>query len=157
MQNWSKLLKILPPYWVIIDVTAGLVLHAVWIWRGGPRLALPAFGLVTLVAGFGLMIWAWKLFHIRGTAVCPFDSSTQFVQEGPYRFTRNPMYLGMTLILLGIAFFAGTPPVFLAPLAFFLTIHFTFIPHEEKKMEETFGEEYRNYKRRVRRWLFIKR
>ena len=153
MQNWSKLLKILPPYWVIIDVTAGLALHAVWIWKGGPRLALPAPGLVTVVLGFGLMIWAWKLFHHRGTAVCPFEASTHFVREGPYRFTRNPMYLGMTLILLGIALVSGTPPVFLAPLAFFFTVHLAFIPYEEKKMEETFGEAYRDYKRRVRRWL----
>lgn len=149
----NKPLKIVPPEWAGIFLAAGLVLHYFWLKGGGGRLGVPLLAFLSLAVGFGMMIWAWKLFHVKGTAVHPFDESTHFVVEGPYLFTRNPMYLGMTLILLGIAFFAGTPPVFLPPLAFFLTMNFLFIPYEEKKMEATFGRAYLDYKSRVRRWL----
>lgn len=145
-------LDIVPPKWAGVYLVLGLGLHFIWLQKGGARFALPGLGAGILALGFAVMFWAWKLFHLRGTAVCPFEASTQLIREGPYRFSRNPMYLGMTGILLGIAFAAGTPPVFLMPLAFFLTIRKFFIPYEEKKMEETFGEEYLHYKRRVKRW-----
>ena len=149
------LLKIIPPKWAAIDLAVGMALHFFWLAAGGERLVLYPLGAATLGFGFGIMFWAWKLFHLKETPVHPFEESTRLVEEGPYRFTRNPMYLGMTLILLGIAFFAGTPPAFLAPLLFFLTLNTAFIPFEEKKMEVRFGEAYRTYKRRVRRWLFV--
>lgn len=146
-------IDIVPPKWAIIDLALGLLLHGIWLFLGGASWPLIGPGSAILLGGFGIMFWAWKLFHLRGTAVCPFETSARFILEGPYRFTRNPMYLGMTLILTGIAMVAGTPPAFLAPLAFFLTIQLVFIPYEEKKMEETFGGAYHEYKRRVRRWF----
>jgi len=147
------LLKIIPPKWAAIDLAIGLALYFFWLKAGGMRYALPGFGILSLVLGFGVMVWAWQLFHLKGTSVHPFEQTTHFIQEGPYRFTRNPMYLGMTLILLGIAFFAGTPPAFFTPLAFFLTVSAAYVPFEEKKMEARFGEAYLAYKRRVRRWF----
>lgn len=149
----SLFLKIIPPKWAAIDLVLGMTLHFVWLKAGGGRLALPRFGILSLTLGFAVMVWAWRLFHLKETAVHPFEESTYFVQEGPYRFTRNPMYLGMTLILLGIALFAGTPPAFFTPLAFFLTMNAAFVPFEEKKMAARFGEAYLAYKRRVRRWF----
>ena len=121
--------------------------------RGSTIFGPLAGGALSLAVGFTIMIWAWKLFRMKGTAVHPFEESTHLVTHGPYRFTRNPMYSGITFILLGIAFFAGTPPAFLAPLLFLITIHRIFIPYEEKKMETRFGKEYLDFKRRVRRWL----
>ena len=137
----------------MLYLAAGLLLHFFWLVNGGARHAVPWFGGPSLALGFGMMIWARSLFHKAGTAVHPFEESKLLVQVGPYRRTRNPMYLGMTLILLGISFFAGSPPVFLTPLAFFLTLGRIFVPYEEKKMEAAFGETYRGYKRRVRRWI----
>lgn len=148
-----SLTQIIPPKWAAIYLAGGLVGHGIWLWKGGPGFPMPGLGGLILLVGFGVMFWAWKLFHIRGNPVCPFEETTHFIQNGPYRFTRNPMYLGMTMILTGIAFFAGTPPAFLAPVAFFLTVHTAFIPYEEKKMEAAFGKAYLDYKRRVRRWL----
>ena len=149
----TVLLKIVPPKWAAIDLGSGMVLHFFWLKGGGGRLALPGVGIASLALGFWVMTQAWKLFHQRGTAVHPFEESTRLVQEGPYRFTRNPMYLGIDLILLGISFFTGTPPAFLPPIAFFLTVNTAFVPYEEEKMETRFGEAYLLYKRRVRRWL----
>ena len=131
----------------------GLALHFVWLWQGGSRVAIPAAAAFSMALGFLIMVWAWKIFRQIGTAVHPFEESTHFVEEGPYRFTRNPMYIGITLILLGIAFIAGTPPAFLTPLAFFLTVNGAYVPFEEEKMEARFGEPYRNYRQRIRRWL----
>lgn len=142
-----------PPFIALFYLALALALHFMWLQRGGASFGNFLWGGLILATGFGVMTWAWRLFRVKGTSVCPFEESTHFVQEGPYRFTRNPMYLGMTLILLGVSFSAGTPPVFLAPLAFFLTIHLLFIPYEEAKMERTFGEKYLDFKRRVRRWI----
>jgi len=145
--------KILPPFWALIYLALGMTLHSLWLWGGGIRTPIPSLGILSLAAGFSIIVWAWKIFHAVGTAVHPLEETTRFVQEGPYRFTRNPMYLGITLILLGIAVFAGTPPALTAPLGFFITINLTFIPYEEKKMKAKFGEAYLAYKARVRRWI----
>ena len=131
----------------------GLALHYFWLKKGGGQWPIPWLGGIVSAFGFGMMFWAWKLFHIQGTAVHPFEESSHFIQGGPYRLTRNPMYLGMTLILLGIALVAGTPPAFVAPAGFFVTIHLLFIPYEEEKMEKKFGAAYCDFKRRVRRWI----
>ena len=145
--------KIVPPYWAGIYLTAALLAHFFWLKSGGGRVAIPVPGVATLLMGFGIMIWAWKIFHAKGTPVHPFEEPTQLVTTGPYQFTRNPMYLGMTLILSGIAFFAGTPPAFVAPAGFFLTVNFLFVPYEEKKMTRIFGRTYLEYRARVRRWI----
>ncbi len=99
------------------------------------------------------MIWAVQLFKKKETSHDPAETPTTLVTSGPYRFTRNPMYLGMTSILLGIAIFIGTISLFLAPLAFCITINATFIPKEEKILENIFGSEYLDYKNKVRRWV----
>lgn len=99
------------------------------------------------------MIWAVQLFKKKETTHDPTETPTALVTTGPYLFTRNPMYLGMTSILLGIALFIGTIPLFLAPIAFVITINATFIPREEKILENFFGREYLEFKNKVRRWL----
>jgi len=112
-----------------------------------------ALGAVIVAAGLALVIWAVRLFRRAGTTHLPWGTPTALVADGPYRFTRNPMYLGMLLVLLGIAFFLGTLPMFLAPLAFYLTIDATAIPREEAMLTRSLGEAYVAYTRRVRRWL----
>ena len=148
-----KMTRILPPFWALIYLAVGILSHFFWLWSRNSGFPLPLFGALSLALGFTVMTSAWLLFHKKGTSVCPTEPSTHFVTEGPYRFTRNPMYLGMTLILLGIAFFLATPPTFFMPLAFFFTMNATFVPYKERKMEGTFGEAYRQYKRHVRRWI----
>lgn len=75
------------------------------------------------------------------------------VTNGPYRFTRNPMYLGFTLLYLGAAFWVNTAwPVILLPLVL-AVMHYGVIVREEAYLERVFAEEYRTYRQRVRRWL----
>ncbi|MEE8233425.1 MAG: isoprenylcysteine carboxylmethyltransferase family protein, partial [Gammaproteobacteria bacterium] len=92
-------------------------------------------------------------FKKSGTAIRPFETSTVLVKGGPYRFTRNPMYLGMVLILIGMAIYLGSlTPWFVIPV-FFLIIQEWFIKYEEPFLENTFGKEYQDYKTKVRRWI----
>ena len=105
------------------------------------------------LCGFALTISGALYFKISGTAIRPFETSTVLVKDGPYRFTRNPMYLGMVLILIGTAIHLGSlTPWFVIPVFFFI-IQEGFIKHEESFLENIFGKEYQGYKTKVRRWI----
>ncbi len=110
-------------------------------------------GVPAILVSVGLSVWAERFFKRAGTTVKPFEPSSNLVAEGPYRFSRHPMYLGMTMTLAGLAVLLGS----LSPLAvvagFTLLIDRRFIVAEERMMEETFGGAYREYRKRVRRWL----
>jgi protein-S-isoprenylcysteine O-methyltransferase Ste14 len=149
-----KLMKIVPPLWIVILLVLGLCIH--WLFPTRDILdwhSIPA-GIILFVPGLFIVLSAGSLFRRRGTEILPHSPTNKLLLvEGPYRFTRNPMYLGMTLVLLGIAFFVGTLPMFLVPVVFFCLINFVFIPFEEAKMLRQFGDRFADYKRRVRRWI----
>lgn len=75
------------------------------------------------------------------------------IAEGTYKFTRNPMYLGVTMALLGSSIYFGNFLSFLSPLIFFTAMNFIYIPFEEQLMEKVFGKNYAEYKEKVRRWI----
>jgi protein-S-isoprenylcysteine O-methyltransferase Ste14 len=116
----------------------------VWPWR---LLALGPLGL-----GVGLTFWSHHYFEKTGTTVRPFETSTHLIDEGPYRFSRHPMYLGMLLVPAGIAVALGSLSPFPVLVPYWLATEW-FIAVEERMLEERFGERYRAYRRRVRRWL----
>jgi protein-S-isoprenylcysteine O-methyltransferase Ste14 len=93
------------------------------------------------------------LFLRAGTPLEPWQTPTALVATGPYRFTRNPMYLGLTLCLIGFALWLGTvTPAMLLPV-FVALLTLGFVRPEERRLEQRFGESYRAYKARVRRWI----
>ena len=110
-------------------------------------------GLVPIVLGVGLAVWAERLFSWAGTGVRPFTPSTALVTAGPYRFTRNPMYLGMLLVLAGGWLMIGSLGAALVIPVFFWWIRSRFVLPEEAHMERHFGEGYLAFKTAVRRWL----
>lgn len=83
----------------------------------------------------------------------PFEESSALVTHGVFRISRNPMYLGMTLMLLGIALFLGSVTPFLVVIALPVIFDRVFISPEERMLEETFGDQFREYRKRVRRWI----
>ena len=110
-------------------------------------------GLVFMLGGILLVLWAVRRFGQAGTTIKPFQQSTALVGGGPYRLTRNPMYVGMVGVLVGIGVLLGSlSPVIIIPL-FVALIDLRFIRSEEAALERTFGAEYVDYKARVRRWL----
>lgn len=110
-------------------------------------------GVIIAMIGYLLSRKANALLIQNRTSLLPFGTPTTFILTGPFKYSRNPIYLGMVLILLGLACFLGSLPPFIFPLFFAIVIHFYIIPDEEKLLEDIFGEEYLNYKAKVRRWL----
>jgi protein-S-isoprenylcysteine O-methyltransferase Ste14 len=110
-------------------------------------------GIVLIGLALGLILWAALLFRRAGTNIRPYLPSTALVLSGPYKFTRNPMYLGMAGILLGAAVFMGSITPFVVIPGFMALITERFILGEEAKLEAAFGRDYLDYKARVRRWL----
>lgn len=92
-------------------------------------------------------------FRRRKTTVIPFRESTVLITDGLYRFSRNPIYLSMIVLLSGEAIALGSLFPWLAPTAFAAAVSRLFIQREEAMLTETFGDQYRDYCRRVRRWL----
>jgi protein-S-isoprenylcysteine O-methyltransferase Ste14 len=116
-----------------------------------PSLLIP--GLVFAALGFGIMIRAWWLFRQHDTAICPIAESTSFITCDIYATTRNPMYLGMILILLGIALAAGSWPYYVVAGFYALILNHVFCRYEERKLRDQYGAEYVAYAARVRRWI----
>ena len=114
-------------------------------WRYG--------GLLILGTGLGLIIACSVLFKRAGTPIIPFEKSTALLTHGIYRYSRNPIYLGMLIILAGAAVFLGSLTPFLVLPVFFFIIREGYIRHEESFLEQIFGDQYRSYRRRVRRWF----
>jgi protein-S-isoprenylcysteine O-methyltransferase Ste14 len=117
------------------------------------RLSLAWIGALMGVVGFFVMMWSWWVFKTQHLAVCPLQRTEHLTKGGPYRFSRNPMYLGMLLMMLGLALYIGTLPFYLSALGYFAILNFSFVPYEEHKLANAFGVEYREYRGNVRRWL----
>ena len=108
-----------------------------------------------LIMGFGLVmvLWSRSLFLKNATTLQLSEEPTSLVTSGPFRLSRNPIYLGMASILLGVAEVLGTLVALAFPVIFIALIEFCIIPGEERKLEKIFGEPYREYKKSVRRWI----
>ena len=110
--------------------------------------------ILSAALGLALAFWAERCFAAAGTEILPASPTNKMlVVGGPFRFTRNPMYLGLTLVTLGIAAYFGTAPFFAVPALLFLLVNFLFIPFEEAKMQRQFHASYAAYRARVRRWI----
>ncbi len=145
--------RIKPPAIALILLVAGAALHFLF---PDTRLIGPSYKIVGIgasVVGVALMLWAVQQFEKKATTHSTQEKPTALVIAGPLAFSRNPMYLGMTLFLLGLAVAVGTLPMLIAPVGFWATMNWVFVPHEEKVLEQLLGAEYLDYKRRVRRWL----
>jgi protein-S-isoprenylcysteine O-methyltransferase Ste14 len=141
----------LPPQFFALFLALGVAAHFA---LGGPvLLRSPWLGAPLAALGVALAIWGRRTFARAGAAIRPTERSTSLVTHGPFRFSRNPMYLGIVLALAGLALVLGTAPPWLAALALALLLRFRFIANEERALELSLGEPYLEYKRRVRRWL----
>lgn len=145
-----------PPFILAAAFLLGWLVHR---WR--PLRIVPAswadaadvIGVVTVLAGLGFTFWGMATFVHHRTTVLPMRPTTKIVQSGPYRFSRNPMYVGLTAAYVGVVLFANMLwPLVMLPLALLALVHFV-IAREERYLVAAFGEEYRGYRSRVRRWL----
>ena len=145
--------RIKPPVVGLILLIAGTALHFLF---SDTRLIGSSYRMVGIGASVGgvvLMLWALQQFDKKGTTHNTQEKPSALVIAGPLAFSRNPMYLGLTLFFLGLAVAVGTVPMFAVPIGFWATMNWVFVPHEEKTLEQLLGAEYLDYKQRVRRWV----
>lgn len=110
-------------------------------------------GLGLIIFGIIINLWTDSLFKQKQTTVKPHEVPNIFVVSGPFKLSRHPTYLGMMSILLGIAIFLGSLITFVFSIVFTMIMEKRFIPLEEKNLEKKFGNQYIDYKKRVRRWI----
>jgi protein-S-isoprenylcysteine O-methyltransferase Ste14 len=145
--------KLSPPTYFFGAVILAVLLHLVLPWR--PLLFFPwrLFGLIPLGAGIAFNLIADRDMKRHATPVKPFEPAARLLTGGVFAISRNPMYLGMALILLGLAVLLGTVTPFLPALALPILLDRVFIEPEERMLEEQFGERFLRYSDKVSRWL----
>jgi protein-S-isoprenylcysteine O-methyltransferase Ste14 len=147
--------KFPPPAIYALALAGGFLLGRLWpapVWPAH-GLEVRAFGMLLFLLGLGNGAWAVRTFHAAGTSPNPMRPTATLAFGGPYRFTRNPMYLGLAVASAGFALFWNALwPLLSVPVAMALLSRFV-IAREERYLEAKFGEDYLRYKGRVRRWL----
>jgi protein-S-isoprenylcysteine O-methyltransferase Ste14 len=148
-----KLNKIMPPTWLLIAIIIMLTLHLLFpVSLMIPRL-WSLLGLIPMFLGVTINLSADKAFHLAHTTVKPFEESSVLVTDGVFQISRNPMYLGFVMVLLGIAVLLRSLSPYLIIFAFVFLIDRTYIRVEEEMLAEKFGAAWEQYKSRTRRWM----
>lgn len=143
----------LPPLVYVGFLILGFVADLIWP-TGVATLSLRlALGGLLFAAGLALGAWALVRFARAGTPVEVYRPTTALVIEGPYRFSRNPIYLGMTLASAGVAVMGNSLWALSLLIPTLAVIRYGVIAREEEYLERKFGEDYRRYRNSVRRWL----
>ena len=145
--------KVLPPTYFLAALALTIALH--FLFPVATFLPLPwrFAGLLPIVVGIALNIAADRQFKRRNTTVKPFQESSVLVTDGVFRWSRNPMYLGMILIVSGMAIIEGSVTPWIIVAALTLILDRIFIVREQKMLQDTFGTVFQQYEKRVRRWL----
>jgi len=145
--------RTLPPAYFFRAIVLSVALHFLLPLRQLLVFPWRLIGLAPLLVGIVLNLLADQTFNKHNTTVKPFETSSALITGGVFGISRNPMYLGMTLILLGIAAFLGSATPFAAAPVYAISIDRSFIIPEEQMLVETFGDRFREYRERVRRWI----
>ena len=144
---------IYPPIWLVFGLVAIFALNELMPGMRFTSSGFQILGGVVIFLGLLLLLLAGGLFKRAGTDLVPFKNVSALVTTGIYRLTRNPMYLGMTAILLGCALTVGAALALLIPPVFIVIIELRFIRPEEAMLRELFPEDFPQYCARVRRWV----
>jgi protein-S-isoprenylcysteine O-methyltransferase Ste14 len=151
------LMRIPVPWVFILTYLAGvglqLLLPSARVHPSDVPIAVRVAGCVIVGLGVVVAFSALRLFKQKSTTTVPFETPSQLVTFGPYRFSRNPMYVGLTLVYVGVAGTRGDVwPLIVLPLLL-AYINYIVIPVEERRLEATFGDSYQRYRAEVRRWV----
>ena len=149
----DKSKRVLPPVYFLAALVSMGALH--FFLPIAPMFdpPYPYCGSLLFITGVVLVLWGARSFSRAGTTIKPFQDPSALVTGGPYRYSRNPIYLGLVLALIGAGLLLGTLSPFVVVPVFIWLIQQRFIQPEEAALEKTFGSAYGQYKRQVRRWL----
>ncbi len=148
-----------PPFYFVLGFLAGWLLHRLVPLpvpgaNGiGGIVGMRAVGWLLIAVGVVLLVWAQITFRRHHTTVIPNRPASAMVTDGPYSFTRNPIYVSLALIYLGLALLTRMLwPIIVLPVVLVL-ITMLVIRREERYLADAFGAEYAEFRRRVRRWV----
>ena len=142
-----------PPLLYGVAFVVALVLGWFWPMPIVGRVVAAGVGLVLVVFGVGIAMWGRRTMQAAGTNVAPHRPATVLVKTGPFRFSRNPLYISLTLLFLGLSLVVNTwwGIVLLFPVL--ITMHWGVILREERYLDQKFGAGYQEYRSKVRRYF----
>lgn len=152
-QESPEILPVPPPLIYVVPLAISLSLRK---WLPGIRIAQPArrvVGVLLVAGGSALIAWFGRSMQKAQTPINPTKPVRSLVTEGPFEFSRNPGYLGMATVYAGLALVLNSMPALLALPVALLVMTRGVIEPEEAYLDKRFGEDYRSYRMRVRRWL----
>jgi protein-S-isoprenylcysteine O-methyltransferase Ste14 len=146
-----------PPALFLGTLALGLLLRSLWIWPLAPG-SIPATwmriaGAAVVIAGASVTVWGRQTMVRAGTNLAPVKPTLAIVTAGPFRFTRNPLYTGNTVIYLGLTLIFNSTWLLALFVPMIFVLRWGIIEREERYLEARFGEVYLAYQARVRRWL----
>ena len=145
--------KLMPTTYLLVAILLSIALHFFIPISHVIPSPWNFIGLIPVVLGVWINISADQAFKKANTTVKPFKESNVLIQDGVFRFSRNPMYLGFVSILLGIAVLLGSLSSYVVVTVFAFLMEFVFIRIEERMLAEKFGEQWDKYRSRVRKWI----
>ncbi len=146
----------MPPFAALTGLVLCLVLHFIWKpwWLPGfPNPIAIMLGLAFIVFGFSIAHAATNAFHDAETNIDPSKPALTIVSDGPYRFTRNPMYLGLVLVHFGVGVAGSLDWTLIVTPALWMLLHFGVVLREEAYLTEKFGDDYEELLANTRRWF----
>jgi len=145
--------KVMPTTWFLVFLLLIIALH----FLIGNKISIPfpynQLGWILVLAGIVLNLWTDNLFKKYETTVKPYLKPSQLILNGPFKISRNPMYLGMLLILLGASVLLKSVVLTIIPVVYCIVMQIFYIRKEEQAMLQEFGPEYVKYKKKVRSWI----
>jgi protein-S-isoprenylcysteine O-methyltransferase Ste14 len=145
--------RVPPPLIYVVLFGLGLLLHELMPFTFLPIIPARVVALICLGCGLLLAGWSNLLFRRAHTSLVPIKPTTALVVAGPYRLTRNPMYLGLLCIYIAAALWFGVMWVLVLVPLVVLAVQRLAIIKEERYLEQKFGDAYRQYRAHVRRWI----
>ncbi|MGB7543747.1 MAG: isoprenylcysteine carboxylmethyltransferase family protein [Burkholderiales bacterium] len=145
--------RIVPPVYLLLTLVAMTGFHFLLPITRFIPVPFSYAGIALIVLGVSIAGAAAGAFRRAGTPIVPFEKSTALVTGGFYRFTRNPMYLGLIALLIGAGLLFGSVGSLIPIPLFVLIIEFRFVRGEERFLQDIFGDEYLAYRKKARRWL----
>ncbi|MBY6137886.1 isoprenylcysteine carboxylmethyltransferase family protein [Leisingera daeponensis] len=145
--------KLIPPVLVLLLLAALVLLEALHPRALAMRPDAPMPWDFALILGLAVLFWGRWHFKRNSAEIHTFKAPKGLLTDGPFRYSRNPMYLGFLLLLVAAAFYVNTWCALAAPLIFLAAASFWYIPHEEHRLRSLFGAAYDSYTKQTRRWI----
>jgi protein-S-isoprenylcysteine O-methyltransferase Ste14 len=142
-----------PPLLYLSGVVIGAVVNGMKSMPLSHSTIVRIVGLIVVILGIGWTNWGRLAMKAHGTNINPTKPTTTIITSGPYRFSRNPLYLGLTIIYLGLSLAVNSWWCLLLLIPIGLLMHFQVVVREERYLKGKFGDTYRQYQSRVRRYL----